>query len=169
MARMVSNATHLIYLAKIGKLYLIKSVFKEVAIPEEVRREVVDRGKARGEKDAYIIEKAINAGWIKVYEIEKLELPIKLDAGETAALSLAKKLHKDVLIDEISARTAAEIIGLTPRGTVFVLLKALEMKELNFEEFLETLARLIQEGFRLREDVYIEAVEIAEKIQRDKK
>jgi len=45
MSGVVSNATPLIYLAKIGKLYLLKRVFGEVFVPEEVKIEAVDRGK----------------------------------------------------------------------------------------------------------------------------
>jgi hypothetical protein len=40
----VSNASPLIYLAKVGKLELLK-IFGEVVIPEEVKVEVVDSGR----------------------------------------------------------------------------------------------------------------------------
>ena len=39
----VSNATPLIYLAKVGKLDLLK-IFSRVVIPKEVKVGVVDRG-----------------------------------------------------------------------------------------------------------------------------
>ena len=111
----VSNATPLIYLAKAGRLDLLKAVFGEVYIPEEVKIEVVDRGKQLGETDAYLIEKAISEGWLKVLETELIEIPIKLEPGEAAALSLAKKLKiGEVLIDEASARVAARLLDLTP-------------------------------------------------------
>ncbi|CAG0963865.1 MAG: hypothetical protein MPEBLZ_02775 [Candidatus Methanoperedens nitroreducens] len=41
----VSNSTILIYLAKIGKLNLLKKLFTEVFIPVEVFNEVVVNGK----------------------------------------------------------------------------------------------------------------------------
>lgn len=66
MGRAVSNATPLIYLAKAGKLHLLRAVFGEVLIPEEVKVEVVDRGKELGKKDAYAIEAAIEEGWLVV-------------------------------------------------------------------------------------------------------
>jgi len=75
---------------------------------------------------------------------------------------------KEVLVDEIPARTAAKLMGLTPRGTVYVLLKALEVKEININEFLDALSDLVKHGFRLKEEVYLEALrkarEIAKKI-----
>ena len=161
----VSNATPLIYLAKIGRLDLLRKVFGEVFIPEEVKVEAVDRGKELGERDAYIIEKAINDGWLKVSKIQIIETPIKLEVGEVAALSLAKSLNiNEVLMDEVSARTAARLLGLMPRGTVFILLKALEIKEINPDEFLEALKELVRQGFRLKEEVYLEVVRKAREI-----
>lgn len=165
MSGIVSNATPLIYLAKVGRIDLLKKVFVEVFIPVEVKIEVVDRGKQLGERDAYIIERAIGEGWLKVLNAEVVEVPIKLDFGEVAVLSLAKKLGvREVLIDEVSARAAAALLDLIPRGTVFVFLKALEKKEINLDEFLEVLNQMIRQGFRLKEEVYVEAVRQARKI-----
>jgi predicted nucleic acid-binding protein len=161
----VSNATPLIYLAKAGRIDLLKKVFGQVFIPEDVKIEVVDRGKQLGEKDAYVVEKAIGEGWLKVLSVDIVEVLIKLDKGEEATLSLAKKLGlKVVLVDEAPARAAARLMGLTPRGTVFVLLKALEKNEIDLDEFLEALDELIGQGFRLKEEVYMEAVKEARKI-----
>ena len=161
----VSNATPLIYLAKVGRLNLLKDVFGEVYIPEEVKIEVVDRGKQLGEGDAYLIERTIGEGWLKVLKAEPMETPIKLELGEAAVLSLAKKLGlREVLIDDAPARVAAKLLYLTPRGTVFVLLKALENKKIDLNELLEALNQMIAQGFRLREDVYIEAVREARRI-----
>ena len=42
-----------------------------------------------------------------------------------------------------------------------MLLKALEKKEIDLNEFLETLNSLIEQGFRLKEEVYLEAVKEA--------
>ena len=44
MDKIVSNATPLIYLAKADKLMLLKTIVKEVFIPETVFREVVVEG-----------------------------------------------------------------------------------------------------------------------------
>jgi predicted nucleic acid-binding protein len=80
-------------------------------------------------------------------------------------LSLAKKLKlKEVLIDETSARAAARLLDLTPRGTLFIPLKALQKEEIDQEEFLEILNQLLKEGFRLKEEVYLEALKEAKKI-----
>jgi len=166
MSKIVSNATPLIYLGKVGKLNLLECIFEEVIISEEVKREIVDEGKKLKEADAYLIEKEIKRGWIKVFNVKELiDVPLKLEKGEISTLSLAKKLKiREVLIDEAPARTASEILGLTPRGTIFVLLKALKIKEITFDEFLKILNKLLKEGFRLKEEVYLEAIETAKKI-----
>ncbi len=62
----VSNATPLIYLAKLGRLHLLKDFFQEVIIPEEVKRVVVDRGKEQNSVDAFVVEEALKEGWIKI-------------------------------------------------------------------------------------------------------
>jgi len=168
MSRVVSNATPLIYLAKIGRMDLLKEVFEEVLIPEEVKVEVVDEGKRLGERDAYIVEKAVRDGWLKVLTVEALEIPIKLEQGEVAVLSLAKRQgFREVLVDEVSARTAARLMGLIPRGTVFVLLKALEIEEISLNDFLDALSELVRHGFRLKEEVYLEAVRKAREISKE--
>ncbi len=164
----VSNATPLIYLAKAGRLDILKVVFGEILISEQVKVEVVDKGKALGRKDAHIVEKAIREGWIKVRKTQLIEVPVKLDKGEVSVLSLAKKAKSSVvLLDESSARLSARLLGLTPRGTIFVLLKALEMKKIDLSEFLKILNNLIDEGFRLKEEVYIEAVRAAREITKE--
>jgi predicted nucleic acid-binding protein len=165
MSGVVSNATPLIYLAKIGRIDLLRKVFGEVFVPEEVRIEVVDKGKQLGEGDAYVVEKAIKDGWLKVLSVEALEIPIKLELGEIAVLSLSRRQGlREVLVDEISARTAARLMGLIPRGTIYVLLKALEIREVNLSEFLDALSDLVKHGFRLKEEVYLEAVREARNI-----
>jgi len=165
MRGIVSNATPLIYLAKVGKLELLRKVFGAVLIPEEVKVEVVEKGKELGERDAYTVEKAITEGWLKVLATQSIDIPIQLDPGEIAVLSLAKKLElKEVLVDEVSARMAARLLDLKPRGTLFVLLKALSMKEIDIDEFHEILNLMIRQGFRLKEEVYLEALGEAKRI-----
>lgn len=166
MGRAVSNATPLIYLAKAGKLHLLRAVFGEVLIPEEVKVEVVDRGKELGKKDAYAVEAAIEEGWLVVEPARgSARVPIELDPGELAVLSLAKAVGvEEVLVDEVLARAAAKLLGLKPRGTVYVLLKALEMGKMDFGGFFEALSELVASGFRFREEVYLEAVRRAKEI-----
>lgn len=60
-------------------------------------------------------------------------------------------------------------MGIKPRGTLYVLLQAFRRDKLDFTELLDSLNTLIREGFRLKEEVYIEAVKIAQRIEKQKK
>ena len=164
MPSVVSNSTPLIYLAKIGRLGLLRDLFGEVLIPKEVYTEVVVKGKSLGLKDAYVVDAAVAKGWIKVVPADPVEMPIELDKGEEEALSLATKLKATVLIDEVSARSAARLLNLTPRGTLFVLLLALKEEKIVLDEFMQSLNELIDAGFRLKEEVYVQAIKEATKI-----
>jgi predicted nucleic acid-binding protein len=57
-------------------------------------------------------------------------------------------------------------MGLAPRGTIFVLFKALEVREISLNEFLDALSALVKHGFRLKEEVYLEAVRKAREISK---
>lgn len=164
----VSNATPLIYLAKVKKLDLLKSIFGKIFISEEVKKEVVDEGKKLNKTDAFLVEKGIEEGWIKVKKVVSwVDTQIEIDQGEISVISLAKENKiSGVLIDETPARIAAKLAGLKPKGTIFVLLEAIKLKLIDFEEFLEILEKLVEEGFRLKEVVYLKAIEEARKIRK---
>ncbi len=166
MSSIVSDATPLIYLAKIKRYDLLKSVYDNIIISQEVKIEIVDEGKKLKKPDALVIEKEIVDGFINVKKVGKLmETTLELQLGELSTLSLAKELKIDeVLIDETIGRTAAKMIGLVPKGTLYVLLKNLKSKEINFDDFLNILNELIDSGFRLKEEIYIKVIEEAKKI-----
>jgi len=46
-------------------------------------------------------------------------------------------------------------------------LKALEIKEISFNEFLEALNELVRQGFRLKEEIYLEAIREARRIVKE--
>ena len=166
MNKIVSNATPLIYLAKIKKYSLLKSLFDKIIISQEVKIEIVDEGEKLKQADALLIEREIEVGFIEVMKVEKLlETSLELELGELSTLSLAKKLKIDeVLIDETLGRSAARIIGLVPKGTLYVLLKNLKLKEITFDDFLNILNELLESGFRLKEEIYIKVIEEAKKV-----
>jgi predicted nucleic acid-binding protein len=164
----VSNSTVLIYLAKIGKIGLLKKLFKKILIPTEVFNEVVIKGKELQHFDALIVEKAVEEGWIEVKDItanDELE-SFGIDPGEAQAISLAKTLGVPVLLDQTHARIAARALGLKPRGTIFVLAAAMRKKLLTYEEYLDSLEGLVKAGFRMSEEVYLEAVRMGRNLDK---
>ena len=166
---MIANSTPLIYLAKLGKIDLLKLLFSKIYIPEAVKQEVVDQGKAHHEPDALIVEQAIQEGWIIVRKTETLPIlyQMGIDQGELEAISLAIAMkRKEVLLDQTHARVAAELLGLTPRGTLFVLLRALKENKINLKEYRSLLESLISVGFRMSEELYLNALKRGEQIKK---
>lgn len=165
----VSNATPLIYLAKLGWLDLLKDFFHEIIIPAEVKREVVDRGKEQNCLDAFVVEEAIREGWIKIRKVRRVQMredtmvgeELGIDRGEAEAIFLAVELGSDeILVDQTHARLAAAIFGLKPRGTIYVLLRALKEGIFDYDEYLKILEDLVRAGFRMSGEVYLEAVRL---------
>lgn len=166
MDRIVSNATPLIYLAKANRLNLLQALIKETLIPQSVHQEVVINGKQLGEKDAFLVDKAISQGWILVRSSKKMyNAQIELHPGEAEVISLAKESGIEiVLMDDSKGRIASEMAGLRPRGTLWLLLKAVKANILNLDQFLATLENITRAGFYLKEEVYLKAVREARKL-----
>ena len=166
MDRIVSNATPLIYLAKANQLILLQTSVNQVLIPQSVYREVVTEGKRLGVRDAYRIENAVISGWLVVKDvINRFPVKITIHPGEADVISLAKenKIEK-VLMDDAKARTAAELAGLQAVGTLWLLLRSLKTRRLDFDGFLTTLEDIIRAGFYLKDDVYLRVVRMAREI-----
>ncbi|MEK6894495.1 MAG: DUF3368 domain-containing protein [Nanoarchaeota archaeon] len=152
----VSNTSPLLYLAKLGKLELLKRLFDKIFIPEAVYNESVIQGQ--GFVDSRAIEKAVKDGWIEVKKVnfdKNNEIYHEIDIGESEAIELSNELKiKLLLIDDATARAIAESLGLNVKGTLYVLLKAYHKKIINKIEFKRNLSRLISLGFRISPELY---------------
>jgi len=166
----VSNSSPLIWLAKIGRLPLLKILFGQVVVPKRVCKEMTLEKQSA---DAVLISKAVEDGWIKVSE-EKMDGADVLvgvsgmHLGEAEAILLAQKLGMELIIDEREASITAQMFGVRPIGTIAVLLLALAWDELTLDEFKECLGSLIASGFWLSIDVYNKALEEAQSIAKRK-
>ncbi|MEM2094591.1 MAG: DUF3368 domain-containing protein [Candidatus Bathyarchaeia archaeon] len=168
----VSDATPIIYLARLGRLYLLKDIFTCVQIPPEVKVETVDHGKAKGYSDAYAIEQALENGGLvstsltakNLKKSEALAEVTGIDIGEAQAIMLTKqKDEKVVLIDQSGAREVARQLGLTPRGTIYIILTALRRKLITKDDAKKMLSTLIEVNFYMSADIYRDALEAIEK------
>lgn len=127
MRKIVVNSTPLIALNKIGKLYLLKSIYGEIIIPYAVYEEVIVESNSRDTND-FIKE----SGFIKIMEIKNHEAKklfvTSLHKGEVEVMILAKELDADLcIIDDLLARRYAKYYNLTITGTIGVILKAKEL------------------------------------------
>jgi predicted nucleic acid-binding protein len=160
--RVVSNSSPLIWLAKINRLNLLKTLYGEVLIPRRVCTETTMGESA----DSILIKRAVEEGWIEVSEEEAKEASELVQVsgihlGEAEAILLARKMSLNILIDEREASATARIFGVRPIGTIAVLLLALTEDQLTLNEFKDCLDLLIASGFWLTVDVYKRALDQA--------
>lgn len=120
----ISNNSPLVALWHLDPLSLLRDLYTEVWIPQEVETEFL------GTKKKSRQEALNNAPWIKTVDLadsEKASVYDRLDSGEAAVLALANE-HETrlVIIDEKKARQEVLKIGLPFIGTVGILLEAKE-------------------------------------------
>lgn len=120
----ISNNSPLVALWHLDRLSLLRDLYTEVWIPQEVEKEFL------GTKTKSRQEALNNAPWIKTVDLadsEKVSVYDRLDSGEAAVLALANE-HETrlIIIDEKKARQEVLKIGLPFIGTVGILLKAKE-------------------------------------------
>ena len=139
---MISNATALICLGKINRLDLLKKAYSFVLIPSSVKAEVLIEGK-EGYMATY---KAIKEGWIRVVDPKK-SIDLGLGAGENQAISLAIEKNDNIILDDAFAIKAAKAFNIPIVRTTTIIFTALRKKIINKAQALETLNKLIDEGY----------------------
>ncbi len=136
----VADTGPLNYLLLIDAVEILPQLYRSVLIPEEVRSELLH-------PDTPEIVRAWASSlpeWITVRQPHRL-LPLSLDPGETAAISLAVESHIGlILIDDRRGRKMAQAQHLAVTGTLGILATAAENDLLNFGEMI---ARLKQTNF----------------------
>jgi predicted nucleic acid-binding protein len=154
----VSNSTPLIFLAKIGKIHLLENIFERILIPEEVYSEVVVKGKERGHVDSTLIEELVKKGFILIKEAKTTVLKdAPIEEGEKSAISLALRENiQEILIDEGKVRRMAKVLGLRPRGTLWILSRFYEEDLISKREFKESIFDMLSKGYRIKEEILIE-------------
>ena len=108
----VSDTSPISNLITVGKLNLLRKVFKNIVIPVKVR-EVIDKLK---NFDINLSE-FNNSEWIQVKDVDNKNLvktlQLVVDKGESEAIALALELNADfILIDERKGRMVAEKLGI---------------------------------------------------------
>jgi uncharacterized protein len=171
----VSNTSPLIWLAKIGKLNLLKDLFGEVFISEESYKEAVEVGLREGYSDALVIKDACDQGWIKVERLDKKQVAVcqniirhslELHVGEVQAILLAREFGKDTLlvIDDSSGRAFAETWGLKVKGVLYVMMTALRNDLLDKAKAKDTVLFLVSKGFRIEPKFLARIIQEIEKM-----
>ncbi|MCF7890539.1 DUF3368 domain-containing protein [Candidatus Bipolaricaulota bacterium] len=162
--KVILDSGPLMALAKLNLLPLLKKLYGEVCIPEEVYHESVSQGKNRGYEDAQTIELFLNKqGW-KPQEVESQEIDeeltqLNLDRGEMECISMAEAQQNSlVLLDDEYARSASRNRNIKVKGTLGILVDAFRENYIDLEEldfYLEQISN--------RDDIWI-SEELCEKV-----
>jgi predicted nucleic acid-binding protein len=157
MPKVVSNTTPIISLLKIGKLEILKVLYDEIYIPQEVFNEI-EAGK---QKKYYLNLLAFE--WIKIEQIQdrkSIAYFLDLDKGEAEAIVLATESEADlILLDESLGRFHAKHAGLRVTGTIGILVKA--KKQGLISELKPLILELKEKGVWLSESLIERILELA--------
>ncbi len=155
----VSDASPLLLLAKIGKLRLLKELYSEIIIPSQVREEVLKYS----DNASLLIASEIENGWIKPADVEistevyELGEKLGLHKGERYALSVAMKLNiKEILADDKLARMAARILSLRAIGCLGVVMRAYETDIITRNDAIDSIQKLVKAGLWISPEVLAE-------------
>lgn len=168
----VADSTLLIGLARIGRLELLKSLYKRVLIPPSVYDEVVVEGKRLCKPGAGEIQNAVQSGWIKVMALTRSQLNQAemyrasggIGKGEAEAIAMAEGRGLPVILDDRYARSLANALHLEFTGTGAVLLEAHWRGLLSKSDFAESLRELGKVTW-LSPEVVAELLRLAEEGQ----
>lgn len=167
----VTDATVLIYLAKLGDLSSLDELFEDVAVSERVYEEVVTRGREEQYADALSVESAADQ-FLDVRSLSskmreratEIQQSAGLERGECTAIALAEAEDARCLTDDHAARKTAESLGVPVGGTIYVHLESLDRGHISYEEYVDKLDDLTDNGFRMSASLYRRAVEAGEEL-----
>lgn len=147
-----ANSSVLIFLAKLDVLRLLDGF--TLFVPDIVKNELL--AKESVEKDR--LEKFLKQENVTIIKIKKMrQFSAVLGKGEMAVLNIAvEKEISDVLLDDRRARALAKLHGLTPRGTIWVILNALKNGMIDKKETKSLIYNLPSKGFRIDEVLFME-------------
>ena len=146
----VSDASVLIALAKIGKLEMLRELFGKVWMSLTVKTEALDAGVRVGAIEVGNIRRAVDDGWLHVARLsteekksaQRLTSTIDLDQGEAESIAIARSRHLLLIVDDKEARSAAKSLGLDYMGSAAVLFQAYAVGKISLDDFEKELGRL---------------------------
>lgn len=152
--------TRLYWLGKCDILHLLKKFYSEIAICKPVYQEVVIRRLQKGWEDAQVTREAIEEAWIRVYKTSRqftdqvggveTRFGIQLGRGEREAIALAMEKEISILLtNDEDAYQVAEILGLEPKGILYLLLRSARKGHLNKKQAKESLTQMLEKGLWL--------------------
>jgi predicted nucleic acid-binding protein len=153
----VSNTSPILNLAIVDQLSLLREQFGEISVPAAVLEELRVEQDLPGSR---IVKGALEAGWLKVQQVEDQTLvqvlSRDLDGGEAEAIVLALQMNAEqVLLDEREGRRVAKSLELEVTGVLGVLLRArLDGDLVSMRSAMDALKE--RAGFRIGKALYMD-------------
>ncbi len=152
----VSNASSLIFIAKLNIFHLLKNIYERVLVPKDVIKELFEKSFPENE----IIKNELTNKFIIEREVEKI-LDLPLDIGEKAAISLClEKNIKIFLSDDKKARNYASSIGIRPVGVCGIILLNLKENRINKIYARKLIDKLIENNYFMTSELYSEIIKL---------
>ena len=130
MILVVADSSPLNILARIGHINILHSLFGRIVIPMMVMQEL-SHPRTPAEVREWL---RTGPAWLEVRPAPARPETLRVDAGESEAISLALSEKADLLlVDDLGARHAAVRFGLKITGTLGVLERADAAGLLDFE------------------------------------
>ena len=169
----VADASPLIVLAKLQRLWLLNDLYGAVLICPAVKRETLDAGRAVHARGVEQIETALEDGWLRPARltaderdmVQRLAGRARLGPGESESIAVANARRLRLIIDDKEARSVAAAARVEHLGTAGTLLEAHLRKRLDFEE-LEAALRDLSHVLWLSSAVVVEVLRLAREAKR---
>ena len=160
----VSNASTIIFAAKVNRFDLLKNLFKKILVPPEVLVEIFKKDSPENN----IIKREIRI-LIDEVKAEKIaDIPVGI--GERAAISCC--IEKEIpvfLSDDKKARNFAESLNIKSLGILGIILINLKKRFISPEAGKKIFEELINKGFYVSSDIYSEMIKQIEIFGSEKK
>ncbi len=170
---MVADATPIVYLAKVGKLQLLRKLYEDVIVPEAIKRELL----AEDYPEVPVIQEAFQAGWLEERRLSRVARSFQkkhllrvsgLHPGEQEGIALAYTDHLPLLIDEDerTGRRVGRVWGVEVRGTLRVIVEAFDEGLIEYGEAREAFRQLLAQRFHVSAEVYEGALSLLERARK---
>ena len=152
--KFVSNSSPLIFLAKLDILTFLER--DTIVVPTLVREELLAKESVEKDLLAHFFQNQ-NVLFERAPQRRILSAALGMGETETILIALAKKISH-VLIDDRRARSLARLNDLKPKGTLWVILRALREEKINQREAKAFVYDLPKVGFRIDETLWMEVL-----------
>lgn len=154
----VANTSTVLFIAKIKRFDLLKNIFSEILIPEEVIEEILFKESPENEP----IKKEIGR-FIQKAKLKEIK-DFNLDKGEKAAISLCiEKNIKVFLSDDKKARKFARGLEIMTLGVAGIIKYNLQNKKISKEAAENLISQLIKNDYYMSSSLLNEMNEFISK------